>query len=123
MPTLCFGLCPLVFAASGLPSENPSGALTLPLRFSTVAFSLTFAVGDDSPYFSGGYTNGKLYTNTANGVAIEGPSAELYKKLFTTGFSSVIKDQMQSSQSENAWILSTLLPWHVLKLKHETSHH
>ena len=32
-------------------------------------------------------------------------------------------DQMQSRQSENAWILSTLPPWHMLKLRHETSHH
>ena len=31
--------------------------------------------------------------------------------------------QMTSRQSENAWILSTLPPWHMLKLKHETSHH
>ena len=30
---------------------------------------------------------------------------------------------MQSRQSENAWILSTLPAWHLLKLKHETSHH
>ena len=32
-------------------------------------------------------------------------------------------DQMQFRKSENAWILSTLPPWHMLKLKHETTHH
>ena len=30
---------------------------------------------------------------------------------------------MQSRQSENARMLSTLPPWHMLKVKNETSHH
>ena len=54
------------------------------------ANTLTFAVGKDCPYFETGYTKGKLYINSANGVELQGPGEELYRKLSTTGWDQVV---------------------------------
>ena len=45
------------------------------------AETLTFSVGDDCPYFEGGYTTATLHIKGVIGIEVEGPGGELYVKL------------------------------------------
>ena len=62
-------------------SINPGASWTLTFVEQTDAETLTFAVGEDCPYYSTGYNQSRLHINASKGIEIEGPGGELFVKL------------------------------------------
>ena len=62
-------------------SINSGASWTLTFVEQTDAETLTFAVGEDCPYYSPAYNQSKLHINASKGIEIEGPWGELFVKL------------------------------------------